>query len=99
MIVQNTIKEKLERGLSPDYLEVVNESANHSVPAGSESHFKVVAVSKLFEGQRLMQRHRQIYGLLAEEMKTLIHALALHTFTPSEWAEKQKAADSPACQS
>ncbi len=35
---------------------------------GRESHFKVVVVSQAFEGQRLLGRHRQVNGVLAEEL-------------------------------
>ena len=61
------------------HLEVHDESYRHNVPAGSESHFKVVIVSDLFTGQRFLQRHRAIYGELATELAGSVHALALHT--------------------
>ena len=35
--------------------EVINESSGHNVPAGSESHFKVVVVSEAFAAQKLLQ--------------------------------------------
>lgn len=97
MIVQRTIERKLAEALTPDHLEVVNESSNHSVPPGSETHFKVVIVSSVFEGRPLVERHRMVTRLLAEQLNTVVHALALHTFTPSQWAERGGAADSPAC--
>ena len=39
--VQSVIERKLNETFDPIYLEVVNESYKHSVPKGSESHFKV----------------------------------------------------------
>ena len=39
--IQSTIEKKLKDKFEPVYLEVVNESYKHSVPKGSESHFKV----------------------------------------------------------
>ena len=39
--VQITIEKKLKDKFEPVYIEVVNESYKHSVPKGSESHFKV----------------------------------------------------------
>ncbi len=94
MFVQSRITEKLSAGLEPAHLDVVNESHQHNVPAGSESHFKVVLVSERFAGQRDVARHRQIYSLLAEELAGPVHALALHTYTPEEW--QQRAAPAPA---
>ena len=39
--VQTRITEKLTKTFDPVFLDVVNESYKHSVPKGSESHFKV----------------------------------------------------------
>ena len=47
------IERKLTEGLDAVHLEVINESGQHNVPAGSESHFKVVVVSGDFEGKKL----------------------------------------------
>jgi len=39
--VEQLITTKLQSKFSPLHLEVVNESYKHSVPKGSETHFKV----------------------------------------------------------
>lgn len=44
MDVQTRIEDKLGTNLDLKHLEVINESGNHNVPPGSESHFKVVLV-------------------------------------------------------
>ena len=67
MSMQQQIEAKLAAALAPTHLEVINESYMHRVAPGSESHFKVVVVSQAFEGQRLLGRHRQVNGVLAEE--------------------------------
>ena len=96
--VQAAIEAKLQHALEPHHLEVVNESNMHNVPPGSESHFKVIAVSGEFDGQGLVQRHRMVNRTVAEELSGSVHALALHLFTPAEWAERtESAADSPEC--
>lgn len=98
MRMQQNLESKLTRGLEPTHLEVINESHQHSVPPGSESHFKVILVSTQFEGKGLLQRHRAVYAILNEEMtQKLIHALALHTFTPAEWEKETAARKSPPC--
>ena len=84
MTMQSTITEKLHAAFHPLNLEVIDESANHNVPPGAESHFKVVLVSHTFEGEPLIKRHRRVNQVLAEELKGGIHALALHTMTPEE---------------
>lgn len=92
---QARIEEKL-RSLSPTFLEVVNESHMHSVPPGSESHFKVVIVSPRFEGLPLVARHRLVYETLGDEMRE-IHALAITGKTPAEWEASPSAPKSPPC--
>ncbi len=44
-MIREQIEAKLRAAFDPMYLEVVDESYRHNVPAGSESHFKVVLVS------------------------------------------------------
>lgn len=98
MSVQESIERKLAAGLEPLHFEVQNESGRHNVPAGSETHFKVVVVSGAFEGRSLVQRHRMVYGLLAEEIGEGVHALALHTYTESDWVREHGAVPaSPRC--
>ena len=45
--VKNKIVERLTQEFNPDFLEVINESSSHSVPLGSESHFKAVSYTHL----------------------------------------------------
>jgi BolA protein len=98
MIVEKTIWQRLEDAFQPQHLEVVNESHQHSVPANSETHFKVVLVSAAFDGRRKVARHQQVYAQLAEELAGPVHALALHTYTPLEWQQRNAPAPgSPDC--
>ncbi|KAF7788990.1 MULTISPECIES: BolA/IbaG family iron-sulfur metabolism protein [Pseudoalteromonas] len=96
MSMQQQIYSKLADAIACKHLNVINESHMHS--RGSESHFKVIAVSEKFAGQRLLQRHRLINEVLKEELAHHIHALAIHTYTPEEYAEQHgEVPDSPSC--
>ncbi len=97
MTMQQTITQKIQDAINPLHLEVENESHMHNVPEGSESHFKILVVSDEFDGQMLIKRHRRINQVLSDELQQ-IHAMALHTMTPDEWAEKGAAPESPPCQ-
>ena len=98
MRVRDAIVARLRDSFAPTHLEVENESHNHSVPAGSETHFRVVLASAEFDGKHAVARHRLVYGVLAQELNSGVHALALHTFTPVEWAAREQAAPaSPPC--
>ncbi|MDJ0805566.1 MAG: BolA/IbaG family iron-sulfur metabolism protein [Gammaproteobacteria bacterium] len=85
MTIQETIQQKLQAAFTPMHMEVINESDNHNVPKGSESHFKLVLVSRAFEGESLLARHRQVNKVLAEELQRDVHALTMHTMTPEDW--------------
>jgi BolA protein len=96
--VEKIVTDKLAGEFNTIVLQVTNESYMHSVPAGSETHFKVVLVTEQFVGRRQVQRHQAIYAVLAEELAGPIHALALHSFSPDEWDESQgQTPDSPDC--
>ncbi len=98
MNIQNSIEDKLNEHFEPDFLEVINESSQHNVPIGSETHFKVVLVSQQFNGKRLLSRHRAVNSVLKDEIENHIHAMALHTYTDQEWERLYgDAPDSPAC--
>lgn len=80
--------------LQPQHLDVLDESHMHS--RGQQTHYKAVIVSPLFAGLNAVKRHQKVYAALGELMGQF-HALALHTYTPDEWAEQGSAPDSPTC--
>ncbi|MEE2761487.1 MAG: BolA family protein [Pseudomonadota bacterium] len=98
MVIEQTITRKLNERFKPQHLDITNESHMHSVPPGSESHFKVVVVSEAFEGQRLVRRHQMVNEILADELAGEVHALAMQTLTEEEWEKKGGVtAASPKC--
>lgn len=81
--------------LSPIHLEVLDESHMHS--RGLETHYKAVIASEAFAGKSPVRRHQAVYAALGALMGE-VHALALHTYTPEEWAAREGGApDSPRC--
>ena len=80
--------------LQPEHLEVLDESHMHG--RGLETHYKAVIVSPAFAGLNAVKRHQKVYATVGELMGQ-IHALALHTYTPQEWAEQGVAPASPTC--
>lgn len=95
--VENSIISKLSTSFNPAHLEVLNESHMHSVPPGSETHFKVVLAADSLAGKRQVQRHQAVYACLTEELKNGVHALALHTFSSDEWHASGNVPASPNC--
>ena len=87
--------------LHPTYVALENESMQHAgYFEGKESHFKLTIVSEAFAGKRPVTRHQQIYALAGPLLTSAggtIHALAIHAYTPGEWANTDAAPDSPLC--
>lgn len=88
MTLQEEIEDKLKKAYTPIHIEVANESFKHNVPKGSESHFKLTVVAEFFRGRTMLERHREINTLLAEELKNRIHALSMTLLTPEEWQSR-----------
>ena len=81
------IRERLTEALTPDYLEIVDESEQHRGHPGAArggGHYRVVIVSPRFEGESLLSRHRLVYEALGDAMRQEIHALSIQAKATSE---------------
>lgn len=88
----------LVQTLNPVECHLTDDSHQHSVPKGAESHFTLLVVSQAFDGLSLVARHRLVNDLCADEFQQGLHALSLHLYTPVEWTKKQGAIpDAPQC--
>ena len=100
MKIENAIRQKIESSCSPEYFELENESHKHSVPVGSETHFRLLIVSDFFKNMSRVDRARKVHELLSLELKGGVHALSERMFTLEEWAglsDQQKLMISPSC--
>lgn len=81
------IRTRLEQALSPDHLEIIDESHKHVGHPGAASgggHFVVQVVSAAFAGKSPIQRHRLVYDAVDDMMPAEIHALSIQASTPDE---------------
>jgi BolA protein len=85
-MIADLIKQQLTMALSPDSIELIDDSAAHAGHAGAKSggHYNVTIIAEIFDGKTLVQRHQLIYQALNELMKKDIHALGINALTPSE---------------
>jgi BolA protein len=86
-MITELIKQKLTSELTPQLIEIIDNSAAHAGHAGVRKgggHYHVTIVADAFEGKSLVQRHQLVYAALAEMMKDDIHALGINALTPSE---------------
>ena len=100
MKIVDSIREKLEKNFSPiAYIELENESHQHSGPANRETHFRLVLVSEKFVGVDRVNRQRQVMDLMTDERSKGLHALTMRLMTPDEWSKVKDSFEmtSPAC--
>ena len=88
MRTQDVITEKLRKAFTPLSLRVEDESHQHAGHAGhrpgGETHYRVYIVADAFRGKSRLERHRMINAALANELKSRVHALAIHAQAPGE---------------
>jgi BolA protein len=83
------IESKLRESLEAVFVEVIDESHLHAGHAGARSgggHFRATIVSDRFEGLSPVEAQRLVYGLLADEMGSEIHALSMKTIPAAGWS-------------
>lgn len=88
MTLEHRIRERLQSGLSPSRLEVVNDSHHHQGHAGDDgtgqTHFSVLVVADAFTGKSRVARHRLVNDLLTAEFEAGVHALSIKALAPDE---------------
>lgn len=97
MLMKEIIEQKLSDSFSVSFLTVEDESHGHNVPAGAQSHFKVVLVADDFKGMNKVKQHQAVYKVLSDELAGSVHALALHTYDAEAWQATGSAPNSPDC--
>ena len=73
--------------LSPDSVELIDDSEKHAGHAGAKGgggHFQLIIVSPAFEGKSSQARHRMVHAALGEMLEREIHALSIKAYTPDE---------------
>ena len=89
MDTKDKIEKILRENLSIKHLKITDDSDKHvghsEVQKSGGGHFSIFVVSQDFKDKTTLQRHRMIYGLLREELKTTIHALAIKAQTEEEF--------------
>lgn len=88
MSVAETIEQKLTAAFSPEIIEIIDESHLHKGHMGArpegETHFRVAMTAAAFEGMGRIDRQREVYKTLAEELAGPVHALALSLAAPGD---------------
>jgi acid stress-induced BolA-like protein IbaG/YrbA len=80
MVTPEQIQRLIEAGMPGAEVRVAGDDG---------THFEAVVVSPDFAGKSVVAQHRMVYATLGTRMGTEIHALALKTLTPEQWASRQ----------
>ena len=83
------LEARIREGLAIAHLELEDESHLHAGHEGAKSgagHYRAVVVSEGFEGLSRVARQRLVFEAVGDMMGPDIHALAMRTLTPAEWA-------------
>ena len=83
----SVIRARLEEALTPEMIEIDDESHLHAGHAGARDgrgHFRIAVISTRFSGLPRIQRHQLVYVALGNLMQTDIHALAIQALAPED---------------
>lgn len=83
MLNPDQIRAQIEAALPGSQVEVVDTR-------GTGDHFKATVVASQFEGLSMVEQHQLVYTPLREQLDSgVLHALALSTYTPEQWARRR----------
>jgi acid stress-induced BolA-like protein IbaG/YrbA len=82
MISPQWIREQVLSALPGAEVEIIDTT-------GTNDHFEARVVSEKFVGMPMVRAHQLVYAPLKDVLATgELHALALKTYTPEQWAKK-----------
>jgi len=80
MLDPRDIERRIAAALPGAEVEVVDTT-------GTGDHFSARVVSPAFEGKTMVEQHQMVYAPLRDQIASgALHALALKTYTPEQWA-------------
>lgn len=84
MLTPEWIRERVLSALPGAVVEVIDTT-------GTSDHFEARVASEKFVGLPMVRAHQLVYAPLKDVLATgELHALALKTYTPEQWAQVKK---------
>lgn len=80
VLAPDEIAKRIREGLAAEHVSVED--------TGGGDHFAAVVVAKAFAGRSRVEQHQLVYATLGDAMRAEIHALALKTYAPEQWAKQ-----------
>jgi len=83
MLDAATLEARIRQGLPDADVQVTDYT-------GTGDHFEARVVSPTFVGMTMIEQHQKVYAPLQDLLATgELHALALKTYSPEQWARAQ----------
>jgi BolA protein len=84
--IEKVIKDYFE----PYYFSVFDVSEQHrghqGFREGTESHFEIVIVSKIFDNKKKIDRHRMVNKILKDDYSKDLHSVTIKALTLEEFS-------------
>ena len=80
MTLLNQIKDKINKKINPENIELIDNSFLHFKHKSFDSkklHLKIIIKSEKLKKMNKIQAHKKIFSVLKEEMNNKIHALEI----------------------
>ena len=88
------IEEILKSAFKACHVEITDASDQHATHAEAQQsgggHYRLLIVSKIFEGKSLLARHRLVYQALKKKLEKEIHALSVQAYSLQEYERLKK---------
>jgi acid stress-induced BolA-like protein IbaG/YrbA len=81
-MILNHIKDIIEAAIP-------NSTAYILDPQNDGQHLEALVISPSFEGLSILEQQKMVMDVMAEVLKTAVHAMSLKTFTPAKWENKK----------
>ena len=78
MILLEQIKRKINKEINPENITLIDNSNLHSKHKSFDKnkyHIKIIIKSKKLKSMNKIAAHKEIFSILKDEMKNIIHAL------------------------
>ena len=87
---KSKIEKVINDNFEPYYFSVLDVSEQHrghqSFREGTESHFEIVIVSKIFDNKNKIDRHRMVNEILKNEYSKDLHSVTIKALTLQEFS-------------
>jgi BolA family transcriptional regulator, general stress-responsive regulator len=87
MVVED-IDKLIRENLNPTHLKIIDNSGLHADHYNGKykiTHLHVEIVSNIFDNMSRVSRHRKVYSVLEDGLKSWLHSMTIAAYSENEW--------------